>query len=138
LVLVMMSFGQVTFGGATGPFWALHHELQPVELRAISIAFVNSIGNLGGFFGPYTLSAFQTLLGPACPVSGSPVNATHTTALADALVQHAPSRRGHDSCVTSWAWGMVIVNGGALVVFICVAVCLSAAVRSMLRSRTEE
>lgn len=211
--LAALPSAQMAFGGAVGPFWALHHELQPAELRAASIALVNSIGNLGGFVGPcataraaarehahtshcvrvvhsshlcpcvaaracsrllptrrvrchvaargttncsyrdalrtaslshdvrrYSLSAFQTWLGPACPGPTTPVNATHTTmGLADVLIDlyHTPPRQGHKNCVTSWAFGMVVVNGGVLVVFVCVTACLLVAVRATLRSRAD-
>ena len=36
-------------GTAAGPFWALHHSVQPPELRGMSIAAINSVGNVGGF-----------------------------------------------------------------------------------------
>ena len=36
-------------------------------MRALSIAFVNAVGNLGGFVGPYVLAAFKASLGPPCP-----------------------------------------------------------------------
>ncbi len=39
--------------------WALHHTTQPAELRGCSIAVVNSIGNLGGFLGPFMLGAMH-------------------------------------------------------------------------------
>ena len=38
-----------------GPFWATATSLMSGTAAAAGIAFINSIGNLGGFFGPYII-----------------------------------------------------------------------------------
>jgi MFS transporter, ACS family, tartrate transporter len=43
--------------GALGPFWSLPNEFLAGVSAAAGIALVNSIGSLGGFFGPYVLGA---------------------------------------------------------------------------------
>ncbi len=46
-----------------GPFWALATEqLSPVTAAA-SIAAINAVGNLGGFFGPYLIGAIKDATG---------------------------------------------------------------------------
>ncbi|MBX9941816.1 MAG: MFS transporter [Candidatus Obscuribacterales bacterium] len=41
--------------GAVGPFWALCRESLPRQLQATGIALINSVGNLGGFAGPFLI-----------------------------------------------------------------------------------
>jgi len=43
--------------GALGPFWSLPNEFLAGASAAAGIALVNSIGSLGGFFGPYVFGA---------------------------------------------------------------------------------
>jgi ACS family tartrate transporter-like MFS transporter len=42
-----------------GPFWALPSEFLTGYSAAAGIAMINSIGNLGGFFGSYTIGALS-------------------------------------------------------------------------------
>jgi MFS family permease len=42
-----------------GPFWALPNEFLTGYSAAAGIAMINSIGNLGGFFGSYTIGALS-------------------------------------------------------------------------------
>ena len=76
--------------GSVGSLWALHHASQPPELRSTSISVVNSLGNLGGFIGPYLLGALRGPLGPMCPT----VNHTATDCVyswgGDAATAHHP------------------------------------------------
>ena len=46
-----------------GPFWALPSEFLTGYSAAAGIALINSIGNLGGFAGPYTIGAIATRTG---------------------------------------------------------------------------
>lgn len=64
-----------------GPFWAMPSELLSGVAAAAGIAFINSIGNLGGFAGPYVIGVVRTstgnfrggllLVGAALAMSGS-------------------------------------------------------------------
>ena len=74
---------------AQGPFWALHHRVQPAEARAISIAAVNSVGNIGGFVGPYLLAFLSDWLGPQC---------------------HSGQK-----CVRQWSWAFVSMGSSCLI-----------------------
>ena len=49
--LILLSTTVPLASGSSGAMWALHHGMTPSELRPISIAVVNAIGNLGGFAG---------------------------------------------------------------------------------------
>jgi len=95
---------------SAGPFWALHHASQPAELRAVSVPLVNSIGNLGGFVGPYTLGALHAL-GPGCP----PPPADHTFRHAPRRAAAASSSDWPGECVESWGWGTIIIAFAALI-----------------------
>lgn len=88
LALVFCAFPMLA--SSAGPFWALHHAVQPTRLRAVSIATVNSIGNVGGFAGPYLLAALRQALGPECP----------------SAAQH--------KCISQWAFGTLSVALGVL------------------------
>jgi ACS family tartrate transporter-like MFS transporter len=53
LSLGALSIAAVGIWGTFGPFWAMPPEFLSGTAAAGSIALVNSIGNLGGFAGPY-------------------------------------------------------------------------------------
>ena len=46
-----------------GPFWSLPNEFLSGFSAATGIALINSIGNVGGFVGPYTLGAITKRTG---------------------------------------------------------------------------
>jgi ACS family tartrate transporter-like MFS transporter len=46
-----------------GPFWAMPTAILSGAAAAPGIALVNSIGNLGGFFGPYLIGRSKTATG---------------------------------------------------------------------------
>ncbi len=46
-----------------GPFWAMPTALLSGTTAAAGIAFINSVGNLGGFFGPYIIGLVRTYTG---------------------------------------------------------------------------
>lgn len=46
-----------------GPFWAMPTALLSGTTAAAGIAFINSVGNLGGFFGPYIIGRLRTSTG---------------------------------------------------------------------------
>ena len=87
----VLAIGSASSLGSVGAFWALHHHHTPRELHPISIAVVNSIGNLGGFTGPYLLGFFHDRLGPPCPADGP------------------------TDCVARFGWGIVLLAASTLV-----------------------
>jgi len=62
--IVGMSIAAIGFYGTKGPFWAMPPMFLTGSAAAASIAWINSVGNLGGFFGP-------TIVGWAKQVTGS-------------------------------------------------------------------
>jgi ACS family tartrate transporter-like MFS transporter len=51
------------FYGSKGPFWAMPPMFLTGTAAAASIAWINSIGNLGGFFGPWYVGVMKDLTG---------------------------------------------------------------------------
>jgi MFS family permease len=56
----------IAVGGALaydGPFWATASRAMPVALAGAAMGFINALGNLGGFVGPYVGGALQDASG---------------------------------------------------------------------------
>jgi ACS family tartrate transporter-like MFS transporter len=56
----------IAFGGLKAylpPFWALPSLFLTETAAAGSIGLINSVGNLGGFFGPAVLGKVETITG---------------------------------------------------------------------------
>lgn len=53
--LATLSLAAAGIWGAVGPFWALTRGGLKKESQAAGIAFINSVGNLGGFAGPFLI-----------------------------------------------------------------------------------
>ncbi|MGB8630197.1 MAG: hypothetical protein WCD69_12530, partial [Xanthobacteraceae bacterium] len=51
-VVVGMSIAAIGFYGSKGSFWAMPPMILTGTAAASGIAWINSVGNLGGFFGP--------------------------------------------------------------------------------------
>ena len=62
--VVGMSIAAVGFYGTKGPFWSMPTMFLTGTAAASGIAWINSLGNLGGFFGP-------SMVGWARELSGS-------------------------------------------------------------------
>jgi ACS family tartrate transporter-like MFS transporter len=60
LVIAGMSLGMVGAQSMAGPFWAMATSRTSGTAAAASIAVINSLGNLGGFFGPYIIGLVRT------------------------------------------------------------------------------
>ena len=61
--LVGMSIAAMGFYGSKGPFFAMPPMFLSGPGLAAGIAWINSIGNLGGFFGPWYVGAMKDLTG---------------------------------------------------------------------------
>ena len=61
--LVGMSIAAMGFYGSKGPFWAMPPMFLTGTAAAGAIAWINSIGNLGGFFGPWYVGLMKDLTG---------------------------------------------------------------------------
>ncbi|MFJ9558449.1 MFS transporter [Streptomyces fuscichromogenes] len=74
------------------PFWALPTQFLTRSTAAVAVAVVNSIGNLGGFFGPYAIGWVKDSTGSA---TGGLVFLGALTALAFALTMTVRTPKGH-------------------------------------------
>ena len=61
--VVGMSIAAIGFYGSKGPFWAMPSTILTGTAAASGIAWINSIGNLGGFFGPSIVGWVRTATG---------------------------------------------------------------------------
>jgi ACS family tartrate transporter-like MFS transporter len=61
--VVGMSIAAAGFYGTKGPFWTMPSALLTGTAAATGIAWINSIGNLGGFFGPGIVGAVRDWTG---------------------------------------------------------------------------
>jgi ACS family tartrate transporter-like MFS transporter len=62
--VVAMCFATIGFYGSKGPFWSLPNTFLSGTAAAAGLAFINSVGNIGGWFGP-------TIVGWAADMTGS-------------------------------------------------------------------
>lgn len=65
-IFVSMAFFTVSVMGiyaSFGPFWAIPHSFLTATAAAGAIAMINSIGNLGGFVGPYAMGYIREATG---------------------------------------------------------------------------
>ncbi len=63
LRIVGLGFIPVGVYGFLGPFWCLPTKLLSGTAAAVGIAFINSVGNVGGFVGPYSLGLLKDATG---------------------------------------------------------------------------
>jgi len=61
--LVGMSIAAIGFYGSKGPFWAMPPMFLTGMAAAGAIAWINSLGNLGGFFGSWYVGFMKDLTG---------------------------------------------------------------------------
>jgi len=57
--LMALSLAAVGVWGTLGPFWAMSSEFLSDTGAAAGIALINSVGNLGGFLGPYLVGVVR-------------------------------------------------------------------------------
>ncbi|HJS86346.1 MAG TPA: MFS transporter [Acetobacteraceae bacterium] len=61
--LVGMSVAAIGFYGSKGPFWAMPSMFLSGSALAAAVAWINSLGNLGGYFGPSIVGWARDLTG---------------------------------------------------------------------------
>jgi MFS transporter, ACS family, tartrate transporter len=61
--IVGMSIAAIGFYGSKGPFWSMPSMMLTGSAAAAGIAWINAIGNLGGFFGPTAVGWAKTYTG---------------------------------------------------------------------------
>lgn len=60
IIIAGMSLGMMSAQSMNGPFWAMATSGMGGTVAAASIAVINSLGNLGGFFGPYIIGLVRS------------------------------------------------------------------------------
>ena len=104
-----------------------------------SIAFINSLGNLGGFVGPYLMGWAHDTLGPRCadaregahPAAGGGSGERNESGT-------ARGAGGHDEapgCISQWGWATIVL---ALVCSCITAAAWMAARRAGRRSNRSQ
>ncbi|MBX9673498.1 MAG: MFS transporter [Candidatus Obscuribacterales bacterium] len=63
LKIAALSITAFGIWGTVGPFWAAARAALPAQTQATGIAFINSIGALGGFAGPYFIGVIKSIKG---------------------------------------------------------------------------
>jgi MFS family permease len=63
LKMILVSVACAGIYAVLAPFWSLVSQQFPAALAAASIAFINSIGNLAGFAGPFAMGYFKERTG---------------------------------------------------------------------------
>jgi ACS family tartrate transporter-like MFS transporter len=63
IMLAAISVAVLAANSMYGPFWAMPTSMLPSAMAATGIAFINSLGNLGGFAGPYAIGLLKTSSG---------------------------------------------------------------------------
>jgi ACS family tartrate transporter-like MFS transporter len=61
--MVGLSIATFGFYGSKGPFWSMPPMIMTGSAAAASIAWINSLGNLGGFFGPWYVGVVKDWTG---------------------------------------------------------------------------
>jgi len=86
--------------GSVGPFWALTRSCLKPAAQPAGIAFINSVGGLGGFFGPYIVGLVKTLVpnlfgasGENSSFAGALVLLASTAVLTAVLAFFSPRRQ---------------------------------------------
>jgi ACS family tartrate transporter-like MFS transporter len=63
VAIVALSVASMGVQSMMGPFWAMPTALLSATTAAAGIAMINSVGNLGGFFGPYIIGLVRKYTG---------------------------------------------------------------------------
>jgi MFS transporter, ACS family, tartrate transporter len=90
--LVGMSIAAMGFYGSKGPFFAMPPMFLSGAGLAAGIAWINSIGNLGGFFGPWYVGVMKDLTGNYAGGLYGLALLSLIAAIVCALFLHIPSR----------------------------------------------
>lgn len=92
--LVGMSLAAMGFYGSKGPFWAMPPMFLTGTAAAASIAWINSLGNLGGFVGPWYVGIMKDATGSFAGGLYGLALLTLVSSLVCALFLHIPDPAG--------------------------------------------
>jgi ACS family tartrate transporter-like MFS transporter len=91
LTLVAFSLAALGQLSMLGPFWALSTSTMSGVAAAGAIAYINSVGNLGGFVGPYLMGAFKGSTGTFAAGLYTLAGALLLGGLLSLVVRHDPA-----------------------------------------------
>jgi ACS family tartrate transporter-like MFS transporter len=63
MAIVLWCLAAMGIWSFLGPFWSMPNEFLAGSSAAVGIAFINSLGNVGGFVGPYAMGAINKRTG---------------------------------------------------------------------------
>lgn len=63
IAIIMLCITTMGLYSFSGPYWALTSSLVAAEAAAVGIGIINSVGNLGGFAGPYIIGMLNDATG---------------------------------------------------------------------------
>jgi MFS transporter, ACS family, tartrate transporter len=91
--LTLAAFSLAALGQLSmlGPFWALSTSTMSGVAAAGAIAFINSVGNLGGFVGPYLMGSFKGSTGSFAAGLYTLAGALLLGGLLSLVVRHDPA-----------------------------------------------
>jgi len=95
--LVGLSIATIGFYGSKGPFFAMPPMFLSGPALAAGIAWINSIGNLGGFFGPSYVGLMKDLTGSFAGGLYGLALLCLLASIVCALFLHIPKRRPVDT-----------------------------------------
>ncbi len=94
--LAGLSLAAFGIWGTVGPFWALTRSSLKIEAQPTGIAFINSVGNLGGFVGPMLIGEVKQITSAyGCGEFGSSLLLLATTAIITALLAVTAKKPEH-------------------------------------------
>ncbi|TAM60209.1 MFS transporter [bacterium] len=88
-------FGAIGIYAALGPFWTFAPAFLTGTAAAGGIALINSIGNLGGFLGPYVVGAVKTRTGSFTDALGFLIAALIVAGVLALLMPHREPGTAH-------------------------------------------
>jgi ACS family tartrate transporter-like MFS transporter len=91
--LVGMCLATAGFYGTKGPFWAMPSMMLTGVAAAGGIAFINSVGNVGGAFGPAIVGWIKDMTGSYSGGLYGLAAFTAMSALVAAVALHIPRQR---------------------------------------------
>ena len=101
-VLVAITVAILSSYATFGPFWAIVATLLEGKSAAAGIALINSVGNLGGFWGPYIIGFVRNATG------------TFRGGLLIAATTLALSRRNCADVAARTGWAGVLTRDGSI------------------------
>jgi len=99
--IVGMSIAAIGFYGSKGPFWTMPSMILTGTAAASGIAWINAIGNLGGFFGPTAVGWAKSYTGSFAGGLYALAAFSLVSAIVSALWLRIPNPAEHDALASA-------------------------------------